>query len=127
MLEDALRVSGAAQALRALHERMDRSVPSAEFPSIVVRLACNWACAPGVPTIHRTGQTHALKTNLPQLDAGADCSTQQRTYNNIFSQNRILVSSNSNPYHQIHSIALIPVTSSPQFAIGKGKISRLSR
>ena len=51
MLEDALPVSGAAQALQALHGRLDRCVPSADFPLLIVRLACSWACAPSIPCL----------------------------------------------------------------------------
>ena len=51
MLEDALPVSGAAQALQTLHGRLDRCVPSADIPLLIVHLACSWACAPSIPCL----------------------------------------------------------------------------
>ncbi|CAL8467360.1 g6897 [Coccomyxa elongata] len=49
-LEDAMLLMGSAHALQTLHRRLDHGVPSAEFPSLVVHLACNWACSPSIPS-----------------------------------------------------------------------------
>ncbi|KAK9916244.1 hypothetical protein WJX75_000426 [Coccomyxa subellipsoidea] len=69
VLEDALPLSGAAQALQALHGRMGRCNPSADFPPLVVHLVCNWACAPSLPSLlpgaTDCGESRQLPSQLP--------------------------------------------------------------
>ncbi|BDA40350.1 probable mediator of RNA polymerase II transcription subunit 12 at N-terminal half [Coccomyxa sp. Obi] len=67
-LEDAMPLMGSAHLLQTLHGRLDRGVPSEEFPSLVVHLACNWASSSSIPSPSSQGHIgSATDPHGPQL------------------------------------------------------------
>ncbi len=83
-LEDAMPMMGSAHVLQTLHGRLDRGVPSAEFPFLVVHLACNWACSPSIPSPFNQGWIFFVPKQPNNCKVYSACLAQDASLDDVW-------------------------------------------